>query len=166
MFFTVTLGFFDDINIPPENLQPGSKFNEDEQVHQEFLIRIKLYIYVQPCQEFHSKQVWVWEYATEDDTHELFMDINEDIRFKVVEETFFDTTPSSAPSSEPRAESSNEETKTKIPYSIKVSIESIFDRYFSVIFDLLYFSPTGFYHGFRSWSIVMVGKWLKTVINM
>ncbi|XP_077976313.1 DNA-directed RNA polymerase III subunit RPC8-like [Styela clava] len=94
----VTMGFFDDVLIPPENLQQPSKFDEAE-------------------------QVWVWEYETEDGTHELFMDIGEEIRFRVMEETFVDTTPSSVPSSDPAtAETSVEETKSKTPYSIEASI--------------------------------------------
>uniref|UniRef100_A0A8C4Q1E8 DNA-directed RNA polymerase subunit n=1 Tax=Eptatretus burgeri TaxID=7764 RepID=A0A8C4Q1E8_EPTBU len=64
----VSLGFFDDIIIPPESLQQPSKFDETE-------------------------QVWAWEYETDDGTHDLFMDIGEDIRFRVIDETFVDTTP-------------------------------------------------------------------------
>ena len=46
---TVTLGFFDDIVIPPESLQHPSRFDEGE-------------------------QLWIWEYETEDGKHDLFMD--------------------------------------------------------------------------------------------
>ena len=49
---TVTLKFFDDILIPPEGLQQPSKFDENE-------------------------QVWVWEYETDEGTHDLYMDVNE-----------------------------------------------------------------------------------------
>jgi hypothetical protein len=46
----VTLGFFDDIIIPPNALQHPSRFDETE-------------------------QAWVWEYNTVDgDKHDLFMD--------------------------------------------------------------------------------------------
>nr|CAG4652162.1 EOG090X0DHL [Triops cancriformis] len=45
----VTLGFFDEIIIPPEYLQQPARFDETE-------------------------QVWVWEYETEDGKHDLFMD--------------------------------------------------------------------------------------------
>ncbi|XP_061425951.1 DNA-directed RNA polymerase III subunit RPC8 [Lethenteron reissneri] len=65
----VSLGFFDDIRIPPESLQQPSKFDDGE-------------------------QVWVWEYETEEGTHDLFMDVGEDVRFRVMDETFVDTTPS------------------------------------------------------------------------
>jgi len=47
---TVTLKFFDDILIPPEGLQQPSKFDENE-------------------------QVWVWEYETDEGTHDLYMDV-------------------------------------------------------------------------------------------
>ena len=35
----------------------------------------------------------MWEYETEDGKHDMFMDIEEEIRFRVVEETFVDTSP-------------------------------------------------------------------------
>lgn len=41
----------------------------------------------------HDEQVWVWEYETEDGKHDMFMDDGEEIRFKVVEELFVDTSP-------------------------------------------------------------------------
>jgi hypothetical protein len=48
--FPVSLGFFDDIIIPPNALQHPSRFDERE-------------------------QAWVWEYSTGDgDKHDLFMD--------------------------------------------------------------------------------------------
>lgn len=84
---TVSLGFFDDIIIPPEYLQQPSKFDDAE-------------------------QVWVWEYVTPDGTHDLFMDINEPIRFRIADQSFVDTTPQSNSDS-----SINKETHT--PYSLK-----------------------------------------------
>ena len=88
---TVTLGFFDDILITPDSLQHPSKFDEAE-------------------------QVWVWEYETEDGTHDLFMDINEPIRFRVSEEIFTDTTPSHSNNEGQISETNN---KSMTPYSIK-----------------------------------------------
>jgi DNA-directed RNA polymerase III subunit RPC8 len=50
LLFPVTLGFFDDIIIPPNALQHPSRFDETE-------------------------QAWVWEYNVGDgDKHDLFMD--------------------------------------------------------------------------------------------
>ncbi|BFZ17904.1 hypothetical protein BsWGS_20943 [Bradybaena similaris] len=67
----VTMGFFDDIMIPSDSLQHPSKFNEQE-------------------------QLWSWEYeAGEEGKVDLPMEIGGDIRFRVVDETFIDTTPSS-----------------------------------------------------------------------
>ncbi|MED6257740.1 DNA-directed RNA polymerase III subunit RPC8 [Ataeniobius toweri] len=67
-WFTVTMGFFDDILIPPESLQQPAKFDEAE-------------------------QVWLWEYETEEGAHDLYMDQGEEIRFRVADEVFVDTSP-------------------------------------------------------------------------
>ncbi|XP_063078422.1 DNA-directed RNA polymerase III subunit RPC8 [Engraulis encrasicolus] len=64
----VSLGFFDDIVIPPESLQQPAKFDEAE-------------------------QVWVWEYETDEGAHDLYMDQGEEIRFRVADEVFLDTSP-------------------------------------------------------------------------
>lgn len=42
-----------------------------------------------------DEQLWVWEYESEDGKHDMFMDIDEEIRFRVIEEIFVDTSPSS-----------------------------------------------------------------------
>jgi len=78
----VSMGFFDDILIPSDSLQHPANFDE-------------------------SEQLWVWQYETEDGKHDLFMDIGEEIRFRVVDEIFTDTNPvgpetaSNAPSEVP-----------------------------------------------------------------
>ncbi|XP_057673975.1 DNA-directed RNA polymerase III subunit RPC8 [Corythoichthys intestinalis] len=64
----VTMGFFDDILIPPESLQQPTKFDEAE-------------------------QVWLWEYVTDEGAHDLYMDQGEEIRFRVSDEIFLDTSP-------------------------------------------------------------------------
>ncbi|XP_039621408.1 DNA-directed RNA polymerase III subunit RPC8 isoform X1 [Polypterus senegalus] len=64
----VSLGFFDDIVIPPESLQQPAKFDEAE-------------------------QVWLWEYETDEGAHDLYMDHGEEIRFRIVDEVFIDTSP-------------------------------------------------------------------------
>ncbi|XP_049602090.1 DNA-directed RNA polymerase III subunit RPC8 [Syngnathus scovelli] len=64
----VTMGFFDDILIPPESLQQPTKFDEAE-------------------------QVWLWEYETDEGAHDLYMDKGEEIRFRVADEIFVDTSP-------------------------------------------------------------------------
>ena len=62
--FLVTVNFFDDIHIPANALQEPSRFDEKE-------------------------QLWVWSF----EDHDLFMDIGEEIRFRVTAETFTDTSP-------------------------------------------------------------------------
>uniref|UniRef100_A0A1L8DGS7 DNA-directed RNA polymerase III subunit RPC8 n=1 Tax=Nyssomyia neivai TaxID=330878 RepID=A0A1L8DGS7_9DIPT len=65
----ITLGFFDDILIPPTVLQHPSRFEETE-------------------------QAWVWEYPLEDGgKHDLFMDIGENIKFRVTGEIFEEASP-------------------------------------------------------------------------
>nr|CAG4651320.1 EOG090X0DHL [Simocephalus serrulatus]SVE94495.1 EOG090X0DHL [Simocephalus serrulatus] len=92
----VTLGFFDDIYIPAENLQNTSRFDEAE-------------------------HVWIWEYVTEESKHDLFMDTGEEIRFKVVAEDFSDTTPSGPSNESPEASLDSKENK-RMAYRITASI--------------------------------------------
>lgn len=88
----VTLGFFDDILIPPSALQHPSKFNETE-------------------------QAWVWEYDTGDGSkHDLFMDAGESIKFRVTAETFNETCPT-GPST---MQENQENVENKVPYSLTV----------------------------------------------
>lgn len=61
---SVTLTFFDDIFIPSHCLQPGSTFNPEE-------------------------RLWVWNY----EGNELFMDLDEKIRFRVLAESFAEVAP-------------------------------------------------------------------------
>jgi len=93
----VSMGFFDDILIPVVYLPQKSKFDEDE-------------------------QLWIWEYQTEDgSSHDLFMDINEPIRFRVIDEEFVDLTPT-GPTSSGSIEPSEPSEQKKAPYSILGSI--------------------------------------------
>ncbi|XP_071440712.1 DNA-directed RNA polymerase III subunit RPC8 [Hetaerina americana] len=115
----VTLGFFEDILIPPLSLQYPSRFDEVE-------------------------QVWVWEYQSDgaaeesgqDDAekHNLFMDPGESIRFRVTSEAFADTTPglpdltadgsAAAVAPAPQATTSSDtlELEPKVPYSLTGTI--------------------------------------------
>ncbi|XP_068761861.1 DNA-directed RNA polymerase III subunit RPC8-like isoform X1 [Montipora capricornis] len=92
----VSMEFFDDIIIPYEYLQQPSKFDEDE-------------------------QLWVWEYATDDGTHDMFMDINEEIRFRVVDEIFTDLSPA-GPEMLSEKKSVDEVDNKRSPYTITGSI--------------------------------------------
>ena len=91
--------FFDDILIPYVYLQQPSKFDEEE-------------------------QLWVWEYETDEGTHDLFMDINEEIRFRVIDESFTDLTPT-GPEKVSQEQTGSQDEKS--PYSITVGYtEGIF----------------------------------------
>ena len=37
--------------------------------------------------------MWVWQYESEGETHDMFMDLEEEVRLRVVQETFVDTLP-------------------------------------------------------------------------
>ncbi len=65
-----------------------------------------------------EEQLWVWEYETDEGTHDLFMDINEEIRFRVIDESFTDLTPT-GPEKASQDQTGNQEEKS--PYSITVS---------------------------------------------
>lgn len=91
----VTLGFFDDIVVPPANLQHPSRFDETE-------------------------QVWIWEFDNDGDKHDLFMDPGEKIKFRVTSEMFIETSPVQCPDNPELPETLNAEPK--IPYSIIASI--------------------------------------------
>ncbi|XP_012257557.1 DNA-directed RNA polymerase III subunit RPC8 [Athalia rosae] len=93
----VTLGFFEDIIIPPHKLQHPSRFDQTE-------------------------QAWVWEYDTGDgEKHDLFMDAGESIRFRVVNETFVETSPVS-PAINTEAIEKSEATLTS-PYTLGAAID-------------------------------------------
>lgn len=83
----MTLGFFDDIFIPKDELQHPSRFEEAE-------------------------QAWVWEYPVEEgdqEKHDLFMDVGETIKFRIIDEEFLE----SEPNGPPEAESSNVSTSNQ-----------------------------------------------------
>ena len=65
-----------------------------------------------------DEQLWVWEYTTEDGGHDLFMDINEEIRFRVVDEMFTDLSPAGP---EMSGEKKDETENKRSPYTITVS---------------------------------------------
>lgn len=55
-----------------------------------------------PGRSDEAEQVWVWEYETDEGAHDLYMDQGEEIRFRVVDELFLDTSPT-GPTKEPEA---------------------------------------------------------------
>uniref|UniRef100_A0A8C7EE59 DNA-directed RNA polymerase subunit n=1 Tax=Nothoprocta perdicaria TaxID=30464 RepID=A0A8C7EE59_NOTPE len=70
-----------------------------------------------------AEQVWVWEYETEEGAHDLYMDIGEEIRFRVMDETFVDTSPTGPSSAEASTSNATEEVQKKeAPYTLVGSI--------------------------------------------
>lgn len=61
----ITLGFFDDILVPPRCMQAGTTFDPTE-------------------------QSWIWNYGEEGE-NKLFIDVGELIRFRVLQEHFVET---------------------------------------------------------------------------
>ncbi|CAJ1075838.1 DNA-directed RNA polymerase III subunit RPC8 isoform X2 [Xyrichtys novacula] len=47
----------------------------------------------QPAKFDEAEQVWLWEYETDEGAHDLYMDQGEEIRFRVADEVFIDTSP-------------------------------------------------------------------------
>ncbi|XP_043493777.1 DNA-directed RNA polymerase III subunit RPC8 [Polistes fuscatus] len=93
----VTLGFFEDIVIPPHKLQHPSRFDFQE-------------------------RVWIWEYDTGDGgKHDLFMDPGESIRFRVFEEDFKETLPTGPRNSNQNVEKA--EASNVSPYSLNGAID-------------------------------------------
>lgn len=74
--------------------------------------------------------MWLWEYETDEGAHDLYMDQGEEIRFRVTDEVFIDTSPSGpatastdtaaqpGQSTQPSAEESVE--KKEAPYTLIV----------------------------------------------
>ncbi|XP_036141783.1 DNA-directed RNA polymerase III subunit RPC8 isoform X2 [Monomorium pharaonis] len=94
----VTLGFFEDIVIPPHKLQHPSHFDQME-------------------------QAWLWKYKTDDGkTHDLFMDAGEVIRFRIVKEIFTEVPLLSAPNAS-RDLSEKPEANNVAPYILHGSID-------------------------------------------
>ena len=91
----VSLEFFDDILIPADSLQHPSRFDETE-------------------------SVWVWEYPLEDgNSHDMFMDPGENVRFRIVSESFVDTGPSKPTADE------GEKVKLFVPKISKMTVHFI-----------------------------------------
>ncbi len=66
----------------------------------------------------------MWEYVTDEGSHDLFMDINEQIRFRVIDEDFVDLTPT-GPAAAAGGEALEVNEHKKAPYSITVRISTL-----------------------------------------
>eukprot|EP00048_Salpingoeca_helianthica_P002609 m.58812 g.58812 ORF g.58812 m.58812 type:complete len:199 (-) comp12206_c0_seq1:37-633(-) len=89
----VSMGFFDDIIIPPEHMKRDTRFDAKD-------------------------SVWFWQTGES----EAFLDLQQEIRFRVVEDLFVDITPHEAPPSTV-AVAAEEETRKRSPYTIVGSID-------------------------------------------
>lgn len=99
----ISLGFFDSIVVPPQQLNEPSNFNELD-------------------------QTWTWNYEDEGQIHVLRLEIGEQIRFRVHSETFVDVSPhgpnvmTAGNNSASIQIAKNELDKKEVPYTVVGSI--------------------------------------------
>ncbi|TWW69509.1 III subunit RPC8 DNA-directed RNA polymerase [Takifugu flavidus] len=62
-----------------------------------------------------AEQVWVWEYETDEGAHDLYMDQGEEIRFRVTDEVFVDTSPTGPSAAEKEAPAQPGQATTSAP---------------------------------------------------
>lgn len=87
-----------------------------------------------------AEQVWLWEYETDEGAHDLYMDQGEEIRFRVTDEVFVDTSPTGPAAATPDnaaqpgqstaapAEESTE--KKEAPYTLIVRVHNAIKKRF------------------------------------
>lgn len=141
--FAVTLGFFDDILIPPTALQHPSRFEAAE-------------------------QAWVWEYPLEEGaTHDLYMDIGETIKFCVSGDISEESSPIGPPNNDKPSTSSQNDIKT--PYRILVSVMiqclSKMDRYQIELIDWFLRNCLGCDKWIWTGGINKVNKWTMVMMQ-
>lgn len=99
----ISLGFFDSIVVPSQQLNEPSIFNETD-------------------------QTWTWNYNDEGQTHVLRLEIGEQVRFRVHSESFVDISPQGPVGGSGTASTGNiqiaknELDKKEVPYTIVGSI--------------------------------------------
>jgi len=120
----VSLGFFDDILIPPADLQDntvlyvvaahraGGRAGTGPLTP---LVSRPLLLPVRGGSDT-KEQVWVWQY----NGHQLYMDVDEEIRFRVQEEIFVDTMPTTASDSGAALAPKPSAEQRHAPYTIHV----------------------------------------------
>lgn len=91
----ISLGFFDSITIPHEQLAEPSHFNEIE-------------------------QTWTWNFQDEDQTHAMVLEVGEQLRFRVHKEIFVDVSPHGP--TNPTTAQIIPSVKQEVPYTIIGSI--------------------------------------------
>lgn len=98
----ISLGFFDSIVIPPQQLNEPSNFNEVD-------------------------QTWTWNYVDDGQTHVLRLEIGEQVRFRIHSEQFVDVSPHGPPATSTGPSNKiivpqNEVDNKEVPYTIVGSI--------------------------------------------
>ncbi|XP_065846493.1 DNA-directed RNA polymerase III subunit RPC8-like [Oscarella lobularis] len=96
----ISLGFFDDITAPSALLPHPSQFDQEE-------------------------QTWVWAYKADenDESHNLYFDIGEEIRFAVVQDHFTDISPQAAVTAKVEPNDADDTASAKkSPYTITASV--------------------------------------------
>eukprot|EP00047_Mylnosiga_fluctuans_P014804 m.41308 g.41308 ORF g.41308 m.41308 type:complete len:221 (-) comp5662_c0_seq2:609-1271(-) len=91
----VSMGFFDDIIIPPEHFKRDTRFDAKE-------------------------QVWVWQVQ---DADEAYLDLHQEIRFRVAAETFVDITPHTVSPNGPAI--AEDESTRQSPFTITVGVRPL-----------------------------------------
>lgn len=94
---SISLGFFDSVVVPPQQLNEPSHFNETD-------------------------QSWTWNFEDEGQTHVLLLEIGEQIRFRVHGEQFVDVSPHGPTNMPNAALPADVLTKKDVPYTIVGSI--------------------------------------------
>lgn len=92
----ISLGFFDSIVIPPQQLNEPSRFNEND-------------------------QTWTWNFEDEGETHTLVLEVGEQVRFRVHSEEFVDISPHGPTNAATNLQIVQTEKK-EVPYTIVGSI--------------------------------------------
>lgn len=81
-----------------------------------------------PSRFEEAEQAWIWEYPLPDgQKHDLYMDVGEIIKIRVIDEEFVECEPNGPPSNENQPSTSQQTTEnSKPPYRIIVSIFNAF----------------------------------------
>lgn len=76
-----------------------------------------------PSRFDEAEQAWIWEYDVGDGSkHDLFMDLGEPIRFKVISESFTEINPTGPEITDPNQPTTSEKvTENKAAFSLTVN---------------------------------------------
>lgn len=85
-----------------------------------------------PSRFEEAEQAWIWEYPLPDgQKHDLYMDVGEIIKIRVIDEEFVECEPNGPPSNENQPSTSQQTTEnSRPPYRIIVSLSQQFPFHF------------------------------------